>query len=183
MRSDDREPRQRGSLGRFLAAVTAALIAGRDRGEGRAPEGGAGAGGAPPPHEPATLRANAVALAGALLLLGIAAVMLATGGYLRAVPEPEGPVAVTLSADEIATLKGAREWARPSELAALRQSERRHLDGYGWVDRPAGVVRIPVDRAMALIASGRADMPGTRRVAEAGDAATSRPGAGTGRIR
>jgi hypothetical protein len=26
-----------------------------------------------------------------------------------------------------------------------------HLDGYGWVDRSAGVVRIPIDRAMDLM--------------------------------
>lgn len=38
----------------------------------------------------------------------------------------------------------SRDWA---EYAA---AERRLLDGYGWVDRRGGIVRIPVDRAMAI---------------------------------
>jgi hypothetical protein len=30
-----------------------------------------------------------------------------------------------------------------------------HLDGYGWVDRSAGIVRIPIDRAIDLILAER----------------------------
>ncbi len=30
------------------------------------------------------------------------------------------------------------------------REQRRRLDGYGWVDRKAGVVHIPIDRAMDL---------------------------------
>jgi len=33
-----------------------------------------------------------------------------------------------------------------------RAAEKRVLDSYGWVDRQAGVVRIPIERAMALLA-------------------------------
>jgi hypothetical protein len=29
---------------------------------------------------------------------------------------------------------------------------RAHLGGYGWVDRRSGIVRIPIDRAMDLVA-------------------------------
>lgn len=36
-------------------------------------------------------------------------------------------------------------------LAALRAREEIELSTYGWVDRTAGVVRIPIDRAMALV--------------------------------
>jgi hypothetical protein len=38
---------------------------------------------------------------------------------------------------------------------ALRESRRREealLGSYGWEDRPAGVVRIPVDRAIEILA-------------------------------
>lgn len=38
------------------------------------------------------------------------------------------------------------------DLAAMRAQERATLDAYGWVDRKAGKVRIPVDRAMDLVA-------------------------------
>jgi hypothetical protein len=36
------------------------------------------------------------------------------------------------------------------DLRNLRESEERTLTTYGWVDRNAGVVRIPIDRAMTL---------------------------------
>ena len=38
------------------------------------------------------------------------------------------------------------------DLANLRERERTLLESYGWVDRRAGRVRIPVDRAMTLMA-------------------------------
>ena len=36
------------------------------------------------------------------------------------------------------------------DLENLRQAEDHVLDTYGWVDRNAGIVRIPIDRAMQL---------------------------------
>jgi hypothetical protein len=41
-------------------------------------------------------------------------------------------------------LRGARDSA----------ARRAHLDGYGWVDRQAGLLHIPVARAMELVAQG-----------------------------
>lgn len=41
--------------------------------------------------------------------------------------------------------------APQADLAALRSREDAELNGYGWVDRQAGVVRIPINRAMDLI--------------------------------
>ena len=38
------------------------------------------------------------------------------------------------------------------DLDALRAQEEAILNGYGWVDRKAGVVRIPVQRALELLA-------------------------------
>jgi hypothetical protein len=39
-----------------------------------------------------------------------------------------------------------------TEINAFRLQEEQTLNSYGWVDQPAGVVRIPIDRAMALVA-------------------------------
>jgi len=39
-----------------------------------------------------------------------------------------------------------------TELNSFRLKEEDTLDSYGWVDQKAGVVRIPIDRAMQLIA-------------------------------
>jgi hypothetical protein len=38
-----------------------------------------------------------------------------------------------------------------AELAKLRTDEDLKLNSYGWVDREAGVVRIPIERAMDLL--------------------------------
>lgn len=50
----------------------------------------------------------------------------------------------------------------PEELATLRAQQQARLNGYGWVDEGAGVARIPVERAMELVAE---ELPGpeTRR--------------------
>jgi hypothetical protein len=39
----------------------------------------------------------------------------------------------------------------PAVLQQLRQSEAEQLHGYGWVDQPAGVARMPIDEAKKLI--------------------------------
>jgi hypothetical protein len=39
------------------------------------------------------------------------------------------------------------------ESHRLRDVERRALDGYGWVDRKAGTVTIPIERAYDLVLS------------------------------
>lgn len=38
-----------------------------------------------------------------------------------------------------------------ASLAELRAAENADLNSYGWIDRNAGTVRIPIDRAMQLI--------------------------------
>lgn len=38
-----------------------------------------------------------------------------------------------------------------AELAELRRQEQRVLDAYGWVDRSAGIARVPVARALELV--------------------------------
>lgn len=39
------------------------------------------------------------------------------------------------------------------ELQKLRAAEDAWLTSYGWIDQKAGIVRIPVDRAMELLAT------------------------------
>ena len=39
------------------------------------------------------------------------------------------------------------------DLRELREAESNILDHYGWVDRSAGVVRIPIARAIDLLAA------------------------------
>ena len=37
------------------------------------------------------------------------------------------------------------------DLQGLRAGEARTLTSYGWIDKPTGVVRIPIDRAITLL--------------------------------
>jgi len=39
----------------------------------------------------------------------------------------------------------------PANLADFRASEAAKVETYGWIDQPAGIVRIPVERAKDLI--------------------------------
>ncbi len=40
-----------------------------------------------------------------------------------------------------------------TDITALRTEERKLLHGYGWVDKNAGVVRIPIERAIDVLAA------------------------------
>jgi hypothetical protein len=44
------------------------------------------------------------------------------------------------------------ETNEPREITTFRVQEEQMLHSYGWVNQPAGVVRIPIDRAMELLA-------------------------------
>jgi hypothetical protein len=44
------------------------------------------------------------------------------------------------------------ETNEPAEINGFRMQEENTLHSYAWVDQPAGVVRIPIDRAMELVA-------------------------------
>jgi hypothetical protein len=57
--------------------------------------------------------------------------------------------------------------AAPLDLKRYRADQEKLLQGYGWVDSQAGIVRIPVDRAMDLMLQKgypvRASSPGESR--------------------
>jgi hypothetical protein len=66
------------------------------------------------------------------------------------------------------TLAGARSNVPPSprlqntpldDLRRLRAEEDAALSSYGWVDRGAGIVRIPIDRAIEMTAKAAAAEP------------------------
>ena len=40
-----------------------------------------------------------------------------------------------------------------SDLKMLQQKERAQLQGYAWVDKEQGIVRIPIERAMQIVAA------------------------------
>ena len=55
----------------------------------------------------------------------------------------------------------------PTDLARYREEQRKDLDSFGWVDRPAGVVHIPIDEAMRIVAERGLPTRGEERKAPA----------------
>jgi hypothetical protein len=65
----------------------------------------------------------------------------------RPAPTPPNPMA---SANEALPPAPHIEEHPANELQQLREQEDRTLSTYGWVDKKAGMVRIPLDRAIEL---------------------------------
>jgi hypothetical protein len=60
---------------------------------------------------------------------------------------PRPPIAVTRETTEPQLQVNA-----PSELRTLREAEERMLSSYGWTDPLGETVRIPIERAMEILA-------------------------------
>ncbi len=68
-------------------------------------------------------------------------------------------------------LHGAQHWVdAPGELAAIREQEEQKLSRYAWVDRERGIVRIPIERAMQLMAQRSTDAHASTETREASHA-------------
>jgi hypothetical protein len=57
-----------------------------------------------------------------------------------------------LAREREATLEMRLQVDAQNELREMRAAEDATLHSYGWVDKNAGIVRIPVDRAMEILA-------------------------------
>ena len=65
------------------------------------------------------------------------------------------------------------------DLAALRRAQQAELEGYAWVDRGAGLARIPIERALELtLERGLAPLPATAVTGDASAAPVAAPSAG-----
>lgn len=71
-------------------------------------------------------------------------------------PEPQNEVPDNLPRDLEWSWK-ATPVMREAYLTGLRRKQAEQAQSYGWVDRKAGVVQVPVARAMELIAKEHAD--------------------------
>lgn len=72
---------------------------------------------------------------------------------------PVSPMVKVEQDTRIATTETVQQFPEPrledderTELNGFRLHEDQQLDSYGWVDQNAGVVHIPIDQAMKLIA-------------------------------
>lgn len=87
----------------------------------------------------------------AALAVGVAVFLLAAPFVLTAL-YPRSVSAPGVTADVPLPPQPRLQTAPGHDLTGLRQAEDETLTRYGWVDRKAGVVRLPVARAMELVA-------------------------------
>jgi hypothetical protein len=97
----------------------------------------------PRPSGPSVF-ATFVAIVGCMLALGLVV-------YLTYLPNRSEVISVDMAqVPEDARWKYSAE-GRAERLAQLRARETDMLSTYSWVDQQAGVVRVPVDRAIELV--------------------------------
>jgi hypothetical protein len=90
----------------------------------------------------------------ALAFLCIISIGLLYGLYRYFVNREGGPIAhdqVNVDARRLPPMPRLQS-APIGDLKDMRAAEEQILKGYGWVDQPHGVVRIPIDRAIDLLA-------------------------------
>jgi hypothetical protein len=104
---------------------------------------------------------------GRILLVGIASLVLFFIGSLASVmfynsvraERPGPPIPAELGSSKIAMVE-QQLFDRSRRGSIDRAAREERLRSYGWVDRQKGVVHIPVDRAMELVAEGARPAPG-----------------------
>jgi hypothetical protein len=72
--------------------------------------------------------------------------------YYNEPPPPTARVGPAASAQDPSPPAPRLQVAPRADMANLRAAEEKELQTYGWVDREKKVIRIPIDRAMQLIA-------------------------------
>jgi hypothetical protein len=160
----------------LLAALVAALVAPH-----REPAP------ATPGHEPGDASTRGVMAVAGLLLAGLAVAVVFVSwlevqftGYGVTLAPPGG---VSNAPAALPRQEAPPERGRPlpltgapaNDLAELRAAESRTLHTYGWVDRDANVVRIPIDRAIAVLAErGLPSAPAAPREPAVGASASGR---------
>lgn len=87
-------------------------------------------------------------LASAFIYLGLAALFAL---FKRQHPSPDAPSRIALH-PQIVAPEPRLQTSPAADLERFRATEETLLHGYGWIDRPAGIIHIPIERAMDLIA-------------------------------
>ncbi len=112
-------------------------------------------------HEQGDMRIRPIVMSGVGLFVLIALTLVAMGGVFRylsgSAVKPERPLSSMAETQSLPP--EPRLQVDPSQdLKEWRTAEEAVLTSYGWVDRQAGIVRIPIDRAMQLLV----ERPGSR---------------------
>jgi len=106
-------------------------------------------------HETTDVSIRPIVLVGAailgLVLATSAGVWVLVGHYVRREARASAPNPMAAYGPKAPPAPKLQTEPR-SDLETMRAGEDETLHGYGWVDRNAGRVRIPIERAMELVA-------------------------------
>lgn len=104
-------------------------------------------------YEPDDIRVGGVVLAGAAALVVLALTLLVLWGLVALLTERSRPPEATAIEQMPIETPAPRLQADPgADLAAMRAAEEASLHRWAWVDRQGGIVRIPIEQAMAELA-------------------------------
>ena len=105
-------------------------------------------------HEHKDIDPIAIGLVVLVLVLAGGFLMLGVGVFVGILQRQSAPVDKTTSLQA-----GRSDFPRPQlqvspteDLRQLNQRAEQRLKTYGWIDREHGIVRIPIDRAMEVLA-------------------------------
>lgn len=100
-------------------------------------------------HERKDADVIGIALVAALVLLIVAISFLAAKGLLHFAESDQKPQRA--ASTRMPFPRPRLEVHPTADLAAARKASETELHSYGWIDRGAGVVRIPIERAIQLL--------------------------------
>jgi hypothetical protein len=109
-----------------------------------------------PQHEPAAFASRRVLYVGAALLVSLSVI---AGAILAVVRKPHSAQRNAAIAE--AAPQPPLQDDPVADLAAYHREKSAQLTSYAWIDRHQGTVRIPIDRAMDIVAQRRAPANGS----------------------
>jgi hypothetical protein len=123
--------------------------------EDASPQGRPAAGGKPG-HETTQIGVRGLVIFSVALIGVIAAAQIVLGLWMRSFARKEARVDALYPgriAIEVDQFPNPRLQQNPrSELDVMKDEEDRQIRSYGWVDPKAGIARIPIERAMDILA-------------------------------
>jgi len=102
-------------------------------------------------HETTDINARGVTWSAVALVIIIAVIFFALRGLYRsfATRQPSSAIAARTNAP---SPEPRLQMDEVRDLGRLHEHEDSILNSYGWVDQKAGIVRIPIERAMDIVA-------------------------------
>lgn len=107
-------------------------------------------------HELSDIKTRSILIVAIILAVGsaaVSAVLAAVMGLYGTRERQAGSLRPTRFADTAGQFPNPRLQGNPAgELLRMRAADHAALESYGWVDRPAGIAHLPIERAIDVVA-------------------------------